>query len=132
MGSLLIFQMLSRVLLIVMVCISCFVLRYLYTNFYLVKPEVKSEQFVKPEQDSLVKPEQDASLSPTLSTTPSSAQPKMTISNNASIDAFTTNKDRTFQAQVLNNPAPTHKKPPPAKTIPTTTTPTATTPTTTT
>src|SRR3984957_13377353 len=127
MGSFSIFQMLSRGLLIVMVCISCFVLRYLYTNFYLVKPEVKSEQFVKPEQDSLVKPEQDAPLSPTLSTTPSSARPKMTISHNASMDAFTTNKDRSLQSQVLNNPASSHKKPPPAKTIPTTTTPIATT-----
>ena len=119
-----------------MVCISSLVLRYLfcYTNFYLVKPEVKSEQpqttqFVKPEQDSLAKPEQDAPLSPTLSTTPSSARPKMTIPHNASMDAFTTNKDRFLQSQVLNNPASTHKKPPPAKTIPTTTTPTATTPT---
>jgi len=88
--------MLSRVLLIVMVCISSLVLRYLfcYTNFYLVKPEVKSEQpqttqFVKPEQDSLAKPEQDAPLSSTLLTTPSSAQPKMTIPHNASMDAFT-------------------------------------------
>jgi hypothetical protein len=118
-----------------MVC--CLVLRYLYTKFYLVKPEVKSEQpqttqFVKPEQDSLAKPEQDAPLSPTLATTPSSARPKMTIPHNASMDAFTTNKDRSLQSQVLNNPASSHKKPPPAKTIPTTTTPTATSPTATT
>ena len=92
----------------------------------------QTTQFVKPEQDSLAKPEQDAPLSPTFLTTPSSAQPKMTIPHNASMDAFTTNKDRTLQSQVLNNPASTHKKPPPAKTIPTTITPTTTTPTATT